>query len=190
MISHIHLTDRPPRTHRTHHVYSGATIDVAQGREIAALCRRRPYEGDFTIIHLTAAHRVSANVWNILLKPIEEPPEFVTFHVYAPSLDALPRTIKTRCHVTREQLPQPYQEDVTRLMRLCESREAMLILREGDRATDHNETLRLMDAMWDACLKQGKLKAAALCQAHIENLRLGSSPRISMKSLLLAVALA
>lgn len=188
MVSKLHLTDRPPRVHRTHHVFAGNLLDVATAREVVTLTRRRPYEGDETVIHLTAAHRATAEIWNVLLKPIEEPPDFVQFHIYAPSVDQLPKTIKTRCHVTRENLPQTHLEDVTRLLRLCESRDALMILREGDRAGDLDETVRVIESMWDSMLKNGRLKAAAYCEAHLELLRAGCSPRIALKSLLLMVA--
>lgn len=190
MVSQLHLTDRPPRVHRTHYVHSGQLLDVATAREVASIIRRRPYEGDQTVVHITAAHRATPEIWNVLLKPIEEPPDYVQFHLYAPSVDQLPRTIKTRCHVTRESVPQPHFEDASRLIRLCESRDALMILREGDRSTDVGETYAAIESLWDSLLRVGRLKAAAICEAHLDLLRGGCSPRIAMKSLLLTVALA
>ncbi len=49
-----------------------------------------------TII-LDEAHRLSANAWDVLLKPIEEPPKHVFWCLCTTNPGKIPRTIQTRC---------------------------------------------------------------------------------------------
>lgn len=49
-----------------------------------------------TII-IDEAHRLSANAWDALLKPIEEPPKHVFWIFCTTNLGKIPKTIQTRC---------------------------------------------------------------------------------------------
>lgn len=48
-------------------------------------------------IILDEAHRLSANAWDALLKPIEEPPKHVYWMLCTTNLSKVPTTIQTRC---------------------------------------------------------------------------------------------
>jgi DNA polymerase III gamma/tau subunit len=54
-------------------------------------------------------HKLSNTAWNVLLKPIEEPPEHVYWMLCTTEPDKIPKTIKTRCvsyglHLVKEEV--------------------------------------------------------------------------------------
>jgi DNA polymerase III delta prime subunit len=164
-------------------------MTVDQAREIVSMAQRRPWEGDSTTVHLTAAHLVRDDSWNALLKVLEEPPPYFHAHLYAPSTDSIPRTIKSRSHVIRESLPVVHPEDAARLLRLIESGDALAILREADRHTEPDATKRVLESLWTYAIQIGKTDAGLLSDYWLAQLRLGASPRIVMKALLLELAI-
>ncbi len=168
---------------------AGHIITVEEARELVQVSHRRPFEGDSTVIHITGAHRVPDQVWNTLLKVLEEPPPYVEFHLYAPSVDSLPRTIKSRAHVSREHLPNPQPDDAGRLVRLYESGDAILILREADRYTESGDAARAIESLWTFGAQTGKLDCALLSEYYLSMLRRGASPRVTMKALLIGLAI-
>lgn len=184
----IHLTGKPPLTTSQDVVHAGHVLDVESARELVQLAARRPWQGDTTTIRITNAHRTRDDVWNVLLKVLEEPPPYAEFHLYAPSTDALPRTIKSRAHVTREHLPDPPPEDASRLVRLYESGDALAILREADRHTDLADTRRAIEGLWTHGVSSRRLNQAVRAEAHLNLLRRGASPRVIMKGLLVSLA--
>lgn len=48
-------------------------------------------------IILDEAHRLSSQAWDVLLKPIEEPPSHVYWYLCTTSPERIPKTIQTRC---------------------------------------------------------------------------------------------
>jgi hypothetical protein len=186
--THLHLTALPPRVTKNEHTWRGDALSIEQSREIVQLIRRRPWQGDTTVVHITNAHLVRDDVWNTLLKSLEEPPPYVQFHLYAPSTDAIPRTIRSRSHITRESLPNFIPEDASRLARLFEGGDALAILRECDRHTETEETRRLVRSLWAYCIETGRLDAGVLCDYYLGKLQNGVSPRIVLKALLLTLA--
>lgn len=153
------------------------------------MCQRRPWSGDRTTVHLTLSHLVSEDVWNTLLKVLEEPPPYCHFHLYAPSTDSLPRTIKSRSHVVRESLTGIVPDGAARLVRLYESGDAVNIIQEADRHTEVPDTIRAIESLWIYSIETGRLDAATLSEYHLSQVRRGASTRIVMKALLLELAI-
>jgi DNA polymerase III delta prime subunit len=187
-VTKLHLTDRPPTVLKGERSVAGSALDVATSRELVAQTKRRPWQGDTTVIHITQAHLTRGDVWNTLLKVLEEPPPYVHFHLYAPSTDSIPRTIKSRSHVTRENLPDPPPEDASRLIRLIEQGDALTIVREADRHTELQDARRATRGIWIYAIQKANLDAALLSEYYLGKLRSGASPRIVMKALLLELA--
>jgi hypothetical protein len=185
----LHLTSAAPHVKKGETSVAGHNLAVADARELVNETRRRPWEGDATVIHIPSAHRVSEESWNVLLKVLEEPPPYVAFHLYAPSTDSLPRTIKSRSHVVRESLPKENHEDVSRLVRYVENGDALAIIREADRHSDVNETRQQLMALWAWGVTYGDLDIANLSQFYLEYLNRKVSPRVVVKSLLLTLAI-
>lgn len=185
----LHLTTIPPRVAKGEQSVAGHLLNVELAREMVSNSRRRPWQGDQTVIHITSAHRVSDDSWNTLLKVIEEPPPYVQFHLYAPSTDSVPRTIKSRAHVVRESLPKETHEDVSRLIRYVENGDALAIVREADRHTDYVETMQQLMALAAWGVDHGNMDVANLSQHYLSYLGQKVAPRIVMKALLLELAI-
>lgn len=188
-VTKLHLTAIPPSVKKNELAISGANLNVEEARQLVERCRRRPWQGDSTVIHITAAHRVRNDAWSVLLKVLEEPPPYVQVHLYAPSTDSIPTTIRSRSHVTRESLPKPLPEDASRLVRLYESGDALGIVREADRHTDLEETRRSVLGLWIYSIETGKVDTAVLSEYYLSLLSQQASPRVVMKSLLITLAL-
>ncbi len=60
-----------------------------------------PYEGRVKVFIINDAHRMSLDAANALLKTLEEPPPSVHIILTAPSVELLPETIASRCHLIR-----------------------------------------------------------------------------------------
>jgi hypothetical protein len=185
----LHLTGIPPATEREDVVWAGDLLDTKTAREIVELAHRRPWSGDKTVVRITAAHRVSDQVWNVLLKTLEEPPPHLHVHLYAASTDALPSTICSRAHVKREHLPDPTPEDASRLIRLYESGDALAMLRAADRQTDVVDTRRALEGLWHSGVHTGRLDQATQAEHHLYLLNRGVTPRLVVKSLLITLAI-
>lgn len=188
MQTQLHLTGRPPDVKKDELALAGQNIDVVQARELVAATHKRPWQGDSTVIHITAAHRVKESVWNTLLKALEEPPDYVVWHLYAPSSDALPGTIRSRAHITREHLPDPIPEDATRIIRMCESADALVLFREADRHTDPGDVLSTLFAVQHYAVKHGDVDTAALTDHYRALLARRVAPRVIMKAFLITLA--
>lgn len=185
----LHLTGDPPLVRKGEHTFAGDLLAVDEARELVSMARRRPWQGDSTVIHVSAAHFVREDVWNTLLRLLEEPPPYVFVHLYAPSSDSIPKTIVSRAHVVRESLPRFVPEDASRLVRLVESGDALAILREGDRCTDLNEARRNVESLWAYSVETGRLDIALVADAYLRLARQGVSPRVLMKAFLLRLAI-
>jgi DNA polymerase-3 subunit delta' len=61
----------------------------------------KPYEGRAKVFIIDDAHRMSPEASNALLKTLEEPPDSVHILLTAPSVELLPETIASRCHVVK-----------------------------------------------------------------------------------------
>lgn len=188
-VTRLHLTAIPPSPKKNDIALSGRSLSVEDARQLVEKCRRRPWQGDSTVVHITAAHRVRSDAWSVLLKVLEEPPPFVEVHLYAPSTDSIPSTIRSRAHVTRESLPKPIPEDASRLVRLYESGDALGIVREADRHTDLEETRRAVLGLWIYAIETGKVDTAVLSEYYLGLLSQQASPRVVMKALLVTLAL-
>ena len=60
-----------------------------------------PYEGRVKVFIIDEANRMSPDAANALLKTLEEPPSSVHIILTAPSAEAVPETIASRCHLVR-----------------------------------------------------------------------------------------
>lgn len=70
---------------------------VGDTRELAEFSRYRGLTGGGRAIILDEAHRLSAQAWDALLKPIEEPPSHLVWVLCTTEKKKVPRTIQTRC---------------------------------------------------------------------------------------------
>ncbi len=186
--THLHLTGLPPKAGKTDVSHAGHLLELQDARDLVASSRRLPWEGETVKVHIRDAHRVKAQVWETLLKVLEEPPPHVQFHLYAPSTDSVPSTIRSRSHVTREHLPDPQPEDAHRLVRLVEGGNAVDIVREADRHTELPDTRRSIESLWIYGVHTGRLDCANLSEYYLRRLRPGVSTRVVMKALLLTLA--
>lgn len=71
-------------------------------RELVDKLTYRPLSGKYRSIIIDECHRVSNAAWSILLKPVEEPPEWVFWFFCTTDLSRVPDTIRSRC--SRHQL--------------------------------------------------------------------------------------
>lgn len=170
-------------------MYSGSNLSIDSARELVQKVKRRPWEGDSTVIHITASHLIRDDTWNTLLKVLEEPPPYAQFHLYAPATDSIPKTIRSRSHITRESLPRSVPEDASRLVRLYESGDALGILREADRHADLEEARRALTSLWIYAIETGKLDTAFVSDYYLSHLSRSASPRVVLKALLITLAL-
>lgn len=60
-----------------------------------------PYEGRVKVFIIDEANRMSQDAANALLKTLEEPPGSVHIILTAPSVESVPETIASRCHLVR-----------------------------------------------------------------------------------------
>jgi DNA polymerase-3 subunit delta' len=77
----------------------GLSIAVAEMRAVVARASRRPSVGDWQVIIIEDADRLTEAASNALLKAVEEPPERTVFLLCAPSThpDDVAVTIRSRC---------------------------------------------------------------------------------------------
>ncbi|HET7306063.1 MAG TPA: DNA polymerase III subunit delta' [Segeticoccus sp.] len=92
----------------------GLSISVRQARDLAALAAHRPSVGQWRVIIVEDADRLTEQAGNALLKAIEEPTERTVWVLCAPSVEDVIITIRSRSrHV---QLRTPPVEAVAQLL--------------------------------------------------------------------------
>lgn len=69
---------------------------------------------------LDEAHRLSGNAWDVLLKPIEEPPAHCYWMICTTNPAKIPKTIQTRC-LKFELKPVPESDLLGLLCRVCDA---------------------------------------------------------------------
>ena len=77
----------------------GRNISIEQVHRLQERALLSPYEGGAQVFIIDGAEHLSIAAANALLKTIEEPPASVKILLIASSLDPLPSTIASRCHV-------------------------------------------------------------------------------------------
>lgn len=88
-------------------VPEGLSISVAEMRALVQAAARRPSTGEWRIMLVEDADRLTEGAANALLKAIEEPVHRTVFLLCAPSdhQDDVPATIRSRCRVVRLRTP-------------------------------------------------------------------------------------
>lgn len=88
-------------------VPEGLSISVAEMRALVQAAARRPTTGQWRIMLIEDADRLTEGAANALLKAIEEPVDRTVFLLCAPSdhQDDVPATIRSRCRVVRLRTP-------------------------------------------------------------------------------------
>jgi len=90
-------------------------------RELVAYCNFRAIgNSPIKVIIMDEAQRLSMAAWEVLLKPIEEPPSHVYWCFCTTAPDKVPKTIQTRC--LRYELKPVSEDDL--LVLLCEIADA------------------------------------------------------------------
>jgi DNA polymerase III gamma/tau subunit len=92
-------------------------------REIVDGLRFKPMGGGAKMVILDEAQRLSGNAWDILLKPMEEPPEHVYWALCSTNPAKIPDTIKQRCQVYN--LKPGGEEDLEGLVQFVVTKEGM-----------------------------------------------------------------
>lgn len=92
----------------------GLSIQVKEARELAQLAQHRPSVGDWRVIVVEDADRLTERAADALLKALEEPVERTVWMLCAPSLEDVIVTIRSRCRHVR--LRTPPVADVARLL--------------------------------------------------------------------------
>lgn len=98
-------------------VPEGLSISVKEMREIVGIASRRPSTGNWLVVIIEDADRLTEGASNALLKIIEEPPARTVFLLCAPSIDPedVSVTIRSRCrHVG---LATPSAEAIAQVLR-------------------------------------------------------------------------
>lgn len=130
----------------------GATIRIAQAREISAATRYRPNEGRWRVIVIEACEKMGDAAANALLKTLEEPGGQTLFILITSFPNLLLPTIRSRCasvpfgrlstELTEELLREMgvAEEEVVTLARLSRGAPGRaLALREGQEWTDRSQ---------------------------------------------------
>lgn len=86
---------------------SGLSISVAEVRDMITFAAKQPTVGDWQIVLIEDADRLTESAANALLKSIEEPAENTIFLLCSPSAspEDIPITIASRCQLVSLQLP-------------------------------------------------------------------------------------
>ncbi len=127
-------------------------LSIDQVRELRASLALRPLEGAWRVAIIDDAERLSHDAADALLKTLEEPPPYAVVILIAEDLQAMPETIRSRCHVLglsplpRTLVQQALQERgvtperAVRLARVTRGRIAeALRLSNDDAALTHRE---------------------------------------------------
>lgn len=90
-------------------VPEGLSISVAEMRSLVQLAARRPTTGNWQVVIITDADRLTEGASNALLKAVEEPPEATVFLLCAPSdhPEDVAVTIRSRCRAVPLGTPAP-----------------------------------------------------------------------------------
>lgn len=98
----------------THFVTENPQISIEEARELVVRAQDRPSVGQWRVMIVEDADRMSERTSNVMLKAIEEPPPHTIWLLCAPSpLDVLV-TIRSRCRPVTLKVPSP--QDVARLL--------------------------------------------------------------------------
>ncbi|HUZ03653.1 MAG TPA: DNA polymerase III subunit delta' [Thermomicrobiaceae bacterium] len=82
-------------------------ISIETIRELRASIALRPLEADWRVAVIEDVDLLSRDAFDALLKTLEEPPPFVILVLIATEQDAVPDTIRSRCHpIVLEPLPR------------------------------------------------------------------------------------
>ncbi len=93
----------------------GATLRIAQIRELQRLISLRPSEGRYKVYVVTDAEKMRPEAANALLKTLEEPPGSGVLVLTTRSIDVMLPTIRSRCQELRF-LPLPLDDAVAGLV--------------------------------------------------------------------------
>lgn len=95
-------------------------------KEITDLALYKPFgEADQKAVIIDECHALSGQAWKALLKPIEEPPSFMTWFLCTTELTKVPTTIQTRCtKVLLKDVDNQVLEDLVRSV--CEKEKIKL----------------------------------------------------------------
>ncbi len=90
-------------------VPEGLSISVAEMRSLVQAAARRPTTGQWRVVLIEDADRLTEGAGNALLKAIEEPPDRTVFLLCAPSdhPEDVPVTIRSRCRPVPLRTPLP-----------------------------------------------------------------------------------
>jgi DNA polymerase-3 subunit delta' len=90
-------------------VPEGLSISVAEMRALVQIAARRPSTGEWQIVIISDADRLTEGAANALLKAVEEPTARTVFLLCAPSdhPDDVPVTIRSRCRLVPLGTPPP-----------------------------------------------------------------------------------
>ncbi|HWD07282.1 MAG TPA: DNA polymerase III subunit delta' [Amycolatopsis sp.] len=90
-------------------VPEGLSISVAEMRALVQAAARRPTTGEWQVVIIEDADRLTEGASNALLKAVEEPPERTVFLLCAPSdhPDDVSVTIRSRCRLVTLRTPPP-----------------------------------------------------------------------------------
>ncbi|KMS88960.1 DNA polymerase III subunit delta' [Prauserella rugosa] len=90
-------------------VPEGLSISVAEMRSLVQAAARRPTTGQWQVVIIEDADRLTEGASNALLKAVEEPPDRTVFLLCAPSdhPEDVSVTIRSRCRLVTLQTPQP-----------------------------------------------------------------------------------
>lgn len=157
-------------------------ITVEQAREIRRNASLRPKLGNRRIYLIPKAETFNEESANALLKTLEEPSDFVTLVLCAPSPSQVLPTIRSRCQIVRFGTAHP--EEVT--VALTTGGTTPEIARALARASGGRPGVALTWAQSPSILKQRRAVLDVFQQALRLSQRSGSDPGIGVGSLRLA----
>ena len=89
-------------------------ISITQIRDVIRVVSLPPYQGQFRVVVLEDADKLSLSAANALLKTMEEPPDNNVFVLLTSRAEAIPETIRSRCLLLEFTRTRP--ENITRLL--------------------------------------------------------------------------
>jgi len=84
-------------------------IIVDQIRDMVDVCRERPHQGGYRVFIINPAEAMTIKATNALLKTLEEPGDNTLLILLASATNALPATVRSRCHLINVETPPEVQ---------------------------------------------------------------------------------
>lgn len=155
-----------------HPDYEQVNVPATGGKEdmtaLVARMRNRPRIGNVRIAHLDEVHQITPAGEQVLLVPIEEPPQQTMFILSTTDPQKLKPAIKGRCVAINLQLV-PAEKVMARLVQLCEKEELKVPKEVLDKVVEFGagymrDSIRLLEGVQHCLANDPKMKAEQMIE--------------------------